>query len=715
MRGRLPCGRSRPDGRTLAAGGSGREGPALAGRRPAHAVRAGAAGGRPGPGRRVHPGGGLLAAGTYAGTVRLWRTRPARACRSAAAARTGTGTGHIFAVAFAPDGRTLAASGTDRTVHLWGVDRAGRTTARRSLTGPGSWVNSPRTRHRRRPRRRQLRRPDLDLGRDHRSARRHAAHTRRRSPRPPSGPAGPSSRPRPRTGCCGCGPCPVLPGARDSVFSVTFGRGGGELAIGSADDSVQLWDLDDPARPVRLGRAAGGPATGASAVSRDGRQLAIGGEDGTVRLWDLRDPRRPVLRPAPLTGLAATVESVAFSPDGRLLAASSKTTTPCPALGRLRPGRRAAGTARCCGAATTSTRSCSPAATTSSPPRPAPTAPSGSGTSPPTRRWPPPSPPPTRTSSRSRSAPTGGRSRPPAATTPSGSGTWPTRTSPRRVGPTLTGPSNYVNALDFGPGNRLAAGSGDGTVWLWDVADAARPVLRATLTGPVGAVFAVGFRPAGDLLAASGADRTVRLWSTDPAGAARRVCAVAGDPITREEWARYVPGLTHAALSRAGLGAPPCPAPDEGRAPLSRAGRRAGHPCPPGRAEGRASRARPVPRLRPGRPRPAPARPWTPACRPPCPEAMWRRGALSLVAPHEGRHRGAPSDSLNVMRDRRIRGRGSSRTPRSSESCGRVRSPGTRRGIRARGRRIAADVAPAPPTRRSTSRISSAHRNPTSA
>ena len=189
---------------------------------------------------------------------------------------------------------------------------------------------------------------------------------------------------------------------------------------------------------------------------------------------------------------------------------------------------------------------------------------------------------------------------------------------PRRTGPTLTGPSNYVNALDFGPGNRLAAGSGDGTVWLWDVADAARPVLRATLTGPVGAVFAVGFRPAGDLLAASGADRTVRLWSTDPAGAARRVCAVAGDPITREEWARYVPGLTHAALSRAGLGAPPCPAPDEGRAPLSRAGRRAGHPCPPGRAEGRASRARPVPRLRPARWRPAPAGPAPPACRPPC-------------------------------------------------------------------------------------------------
>ena len=337
-------------------------------------------------------------------------------------------------------------------------------------------------------------------------------------------------------------PGPVLPGARDSVFSVTFGRGGGELAIGSADDSVQLWDLDDPARPVRLGRAAGGPATGASAVSRDGRQLAIGGEDGTVRLWDLRDPRRPVLRPAPLTGLAATVESVAFSPDGRLLAASSDDHTvrlwdvSDPAAARphgpvLRGGNYLysvvfAGRDDLVAAA------------------------GADGT---VRLWDLAADPPVATTVTASDTYEFAVAVSPDGRTLAAAGgdnavrLWDLADPhhPRRVGPTLTGPSNYVNALDFGPGNRLAAGSGDGTVWLWDVADAARPVLRATLTGPVGAVFAVGFRPAGDLLAASGADRTVRLWSTDPAGAARRVCAVAGDPITRDEWARYVPGMDY--------------------------------------------------------------------------------------------------------------------------------------------------------------------------
>lgn len=85
---------------------------------------------------------------------------------------------------------------------------------------------------------------------------------------------------------------------------------------------VRLWDVSNPSAPRELTVPANQPAKVASlAFSPDGRMLALGLGNGRVRLWEIPATGAPrTLRT--LTGHKGAVDSVAFAPSGKLLASA---------------------------------------------------------------------------------------------------------------------------------------------------------------------------------------------------------------------------------------------------------------------------------------------------------------------------------------------------------------------------------------------------------
>lgn len=104
---------------------------------------------------------------------------------------------------------------------------------------------------------------------------------------------------------------------------MAFSDDGRLLAAGSADRTIRVGDIADPASP----RPLGGPITGPQGTiySLDfqpgTRLLAAGSTDGSVWLWDLEAPSAPVAL-GTLNASEGPVYATTFAPDGRTLAAA---------------------------------------------------------------------------------------------------------------------------------------------------------------------------------------------------------------------------------------------------------------------------------------------------------------------------------------------------------------------------------------------------------
>jgi uncharacterized protein with WD repeat len=182
------------------------------------------------------PDGKTLASGSADKTIKIWD--------AATGKNTATLQGHtreVQSLAFSPDGKTLASGSEDKTVKLWDVVTAKE---RITLWGHTHWV-----------------------------------------------------------------------------VTVAFSPDGKSLISGSWDETIKVWDIASGKERATLKDHKS--HVQAVAISPDGKTLASGSVDGKIKLWDMATGKER----ATLHGHNSFVNAVAFSPDGKTLASGSGDNT----------------------------------------------------------------------------------------------------------------------------------------------------------------------------------------------------------------------------------------------------------------------------------------------------------------------------------------------------------------------------------------------------
>lgn len=128
-----------------------------------------------------------------------------------------------------------------------------------------------------------------------------------------------------------------------SLYTLAFSPDGKTLAAGGcvpegcATDRGQItfWDVSDPKKPLQLSDTNKLPSAGHKALvktiafSPDGKMLASGSYDTTIILWDVSNLKKLAPMGAPLGGRdghSSFVNSVVFSPDGSTLISAGDDT-----------------------------------------------------------------------------------------------------------------------------------------------------------------------------------------------------------------------------------------------------------------------------------------------------------------------------------------------------------------------------------------------------